>query len=129
MIRVVVADDQPVICAGFAALLDAQPDLEVVGTAPDGRALVDLADVAPATPTYVVVNRMRDSLGWQRSDIVGMVEGYARGAPVHFLPEDRATLDKALVAGRAPAELGDSPFRRGIQALVGAVFQAAPNSR
>ena len=43
MIRVVVADDQPVICAGFAALLDAQPDLEVVGTAPDGRALVDLA--------------------------------------------------------------------------------------
>ncbi len=43
MIRVVVADDQPVICAGFAALLDAQPDLEVVGTAPDGLALVDLA--------------------------------------------------------------------------------------
>lgn len=41
---VVVADDQPVICAGFAALLDAQPDLDVVGTATDGRELVGLVD-------------------------------------------------------------------------------------
>lgn len=42
--RVVVADDQPVICAGFAALLDAQPDIEVVGTAADGAQLVALVD-------------------------------------------------------------------------------------
>ena len=41
---VVVADDQAVICAGFAALLDAQPGLEVVGTAADGRELVALVD-------------------------------------------------------------------------------------
>jgi DNA-binding NarL/FixJ family response regulator len=44
LIKVAVADDQPVICAGFAALLDAQPDLEVVGRAHDGSALVDLVD-------------------------------------------------------------------------------------
>lgn len=42
--RVVVADDQPVICAGFAALLAAQPDLEVVGTAANGRELVSLVE-------------------------------------------------------------------------------------
>ena len=41
---VVVADDQPVICAGFAALLDAQPDLQVVGTAANGRELVGLVE-------------------------------------------------------------------------------------
>jgi DNA-binding NarL/FixJ family response regulator len=41
---VVVADDQPVICAGFAALLAAQPDLEVVGTAANGRELVALVE-------------------------------------------------------------------------------------
>jgi len=40
-VRVVVADDQPVICAGFAALLDAQPDIDVVCTASNGRELVD----------------------------------------------------------------------------------------
>lgn len=40
-VRVVVADDQPVICAGFAALLDAQADIDVVCTASNGRELVD----------------------------------------------------------------------------------------
>jgi DNA-binding NarL/FixJ family response regulator len=44
MTTVVVADDQPVICAGFAALLDAQPDLDVVGTAGNGRELLALVD-------------------------------------------------------------------------------------
>ena len=43
-LTVVVADDQPVICAGFAALLDAQPDLDVVGTAANGQELVALVD-------------------------------------------------------------------------------------
>lgn len=53
-ITVVVADDQPVICAGFAAVLDAQPDLTVVGTAADGRRLVDL--VAIHRPDVAVVD-------------------------------------------------------------------------
>ena len=35
-IRVVVADDQDVVRAGFGALLDTQPDITVVGTAGDG---------------------------------------------------------------------------------------------
>ncbi len=43
-VRVVVADDQPVICAGFAALLDAQPDIEVVGTAANGAELLRLVE-------------------------------------------------------------------------------------
>jgi DNA-binding NarL/FixJ family response regulator len=34
-IRVVVADDQEMVRSGFAALLDAQPDIVVVGTAAD----------------------------------------------------------------------------------------------
>jgi DNA-binding NarL/FixJ family response regulator len=39
-IRVVVADDQQVVRAGFAALLDTQPDITVVGTAADGAEAV-----------------------------------------------------------------------------------------
>jgi DNA-binding NarL/FixJ family response regulator len=39
-IRVVVADDQEVVRAGFAALLDTQPDIAVVGTAADGAEAV-----------------------------------------------------------------------------------------
>ena len=39
-IRVVVADDQQIVRAGFAALLDTRDDLEVVGTAADGEEAV-----------------------------------------------------------------------------------------
>jgi len=41
-IRVVVADDQEVVRAGFAALLATQPDLAVVGTASDGDEAVSV---------------------------------------------------------------------------------------
>lgn len=43
MIRVVVADDQPLVRAGLSTLLDAAPDIEVVATVADGRAAVDAA--------------------------------------------------------------------------------------
>jgi DNA-binding NarL/FixJ family response regulator len=39
-IQIVVVDDQEVVRAGFAALLDTQPDFTVVGTAADGAAAV-----------------------------------------------------------------------------------------
>jgi DNA-binding NarL/FixJ family response regulator len=42
-IRVLIADDQPVIRAGFRMLIDAEPDLEVVGEAGTGREAVTLA--------------------------------------------------------------------------------------
>ncbi|MEV7028971.1 response regulator transcription factor [Streptomyces sp. NPDC093272] len=37
MIRVLLADDQSLVRAGFRALLDAQPDVEVAGEAADGE--------------------------------------------------------------------------------------------
>jgi DNA-binding NarL/FixJ family response regulator len=48
MIRVLLADDQELVRAGFRALLDAQQDIEVVGEAADGEQAVSLAaDLAP----------------------------------------------------------------------------------
>jgi DNA-binding NarL/FixJ family response regulator len=38
-----VVDDQPVVRAGFAAIIDAEPDLSVVGQAADGAAAISLA--------------------------------------------------------------------------------------
>ena len=43
MTRLVIADDQAMVRAGFAALLGAQPDLEVVGQAADGEEAVRMA--------------------------------------------------------------------------------------
>jgi DNA-binding NarL/FixJ family response regulator len=40
---VVVADDQEIVRTGLTMILNAQPDIEVVGEAADGRSAVDLA--------------------------------------------------------------------------------------
>ncbi|KQY44476.1 response regulator transcription factor [Cellulomonas sp. Root137] len=42
-IRVLVADDQEIVRTGLAMILDAQPGIEVVGQAADGRQAVSLA--------------------------------------------------------------------------------------
>ena len=43
MIRILIADDQSLVRGGFRLILDAQPDLEVVGEAADGREAVEQA--------------------------------------------------------------------------------------
>jgi DNA-binding NarL/FixJ family response regulator len=43
MIRVLVADDHPVVRSGIVGLLSSAPDIEVVGEAADGRSAVDAA--------------------------------------------------------------------------------------
>ena len=43
---VVVADDQAIVRAGFRALIDAEPDLEVVGEAANGAEAVEVTRVA-----------------------------------------------------------------------------------
>ncbi len=112
MIRVVIADDHPVVRAGVRALLDAETDIEVVGEAATPDEAVALADaLAPelvlmdlqfgdraagaeatrrvralAAPPYVLVLTNYDTDG----DILGAVEAGASGyllkdAPPHEL--------------------------------------------
>lgn len=96
-----------------------------VGLARLARGLVDLREHTAGVPVRVVVNRMRGSIGWSEKEIAGMVEGFTRVAGLHFLPEDRAGLDRALVLGRPLAELGESPLGQGIRTLADAVFPAS----
>jgi DNA-binding NarL/FixJ family response regulator len=44
VIRILIADDQPLMRTGFRMILDAEPDIEVVGEAPDGEDAVRLAE-------------------------------------------------------------------------------------
>ena len=44
MIRILVADDQPLVRAGIVATVDAQADMEVVGEAADGIGAIESAD-------------------------------------------------------------------------------------
>lgn len=69
-IRVVLADDQQLIRAGFRSLLEAEPDLEVVGEAATGREAVAL--VTRERPDVVLMDiRMPDGDGlWATEQIV-----------------------------------------------------------
>jgi MinD-like ATPase involved in chromosome partitioning or flagellar assembly len=116
--------------------LEVADEILVVGTAdPIGlsrlaRGLVDLRERCPGLPIRVVVNRMRPTLGWTERDIVGMVEGFARLASVHFLPDDRDAADRALTTGTSVPEAGESDLARAFVALTDAVVPApAPRRR
>jgi MinD-like ATPase involved in chromosome partitioning or flagellar assembly len=104
--------------------LEAADEVVVVGSAdPVGlsrlaRGLVELRDVVRGAPVRVLVNRMRPTLGWSEKDIAGMVEGFTRLTGLHFLPDDRAAVDRALVAGRTVVESGDSALGRAIGGVV-----------
>ncbi|MGZ4597123.1 MAG: response regulator, partial [Actinomycetes bacterium] len=53
-VRVVVADDQALVRAGFRMILDAEPDMDVVGEAADGEEAVAL--VGRLTPDVVLMD-------------------------------------------------------------------------
>ena len=93
-----------------------------VGLSRLARGLMELRERVAPPRVRVVVNRMRDSLGWRDQDVLGMVEGYATPVGVHLLPDDRPPLDRALVAGRCLVETGDSSLRRAVARLAGEVF-------
>ncbi|MDX6359951.1 MAG: hypothetical protein QOH37_3005 [Nocardioidaceae bacterium] len=111
--------------------VDVADEVVVVGSAdPIGlsrlaRGLVELRERRAGAPVRVVVNRMRASLGWSERDIVGMVEGFARLAGVHFLPDDRATADRALVSGSSVAEATDTDLARALAPLVDALVPSS----
>jgi len=71
MIRVLLADDQALIRAGFAALVDAEADMTVVGQAATGREAIALA--RRTRPDVVLMDiRMPDGDGLQATrEIVG----------------------------------------------------------
>ncbi|MGZ4479386.1 MAG: AAA family ATPase, partial [Nocardioidaceae bacterium] len=117
------------------AALERADEVVVVGAAdPVGlsrlaRGLVELHDRLPGVTPRVVVNRTRASLGWGEKDVRGMVEGFVAPRGVHFLPDDRAATDRALMAGRSLAETGDSGLRRALAEVAAAVTGEPPVPR
>ncbi|MFF3148132.1 response regulator transcription factor, partial [Streptomyces sp. NPDC057927] len=53
-IRVLLVDDQPMIRTGFRLILEAEPDIVVVGEASDGVAAVESAEAL--TPDVVLMD-------------------------------------------------------------------------
>ena len=122
-VRVVVADDHPVVRSGIVALLDLEPDLEVVGEAGDGEQAVALArelrpDLVlmdlrmPGTDGAEATARVRAEVPGVHvlvlttyetdTDILRAVEAGATGYLLKDTPRDQ------LVAGVRAAACGES---------------------
>ncbi|WP_072370106.1 response regulator transcription factor [Thermophilibacter mediterraneus] len=140
--RVVIADDDAVVASSLEVVLDAQPDIEVVGTAADGAGAVGLVertrpDVVlldiqmPGTDGLVAAERILAAPDPPRvvflttfSDDEYIVRALALGAAGYLIKQDVAGVAPALrtvMAGRSVLEgevleravsLGDAGARR-----------------
>ena len=115
--------------------LEAADEVVVVGNAdPVGlsrlaRGLVELREALGPLVVRVAVNRMRPTLGWAEQDIATMLGTLVPPGRLHFLPEDRPAVDRALVAGRSLAEVGDSAVGRAVAGVAAALVPEAAAPR
>jgi Mrp family chromosome partitioning ATPase len=99
-----------------------------VGLARLARGLADLRE-RTEVPLHVVVNRMRPTLGWTEQEVAQLLGRVARPASLSFLPDDRATVDRALVGGRMLLEVApDGALPRAVAALVDTVADRGTGS-
>lgn len=98
-VRVLIADDHALVRAGLRSLLEAQPDLEVVGEAEDGAAVVE--HCRKLKPDVVVMDLTMPGRGG-----IGATEDLRRECPetkvvILTMHDDVAYLRMAQLAGAA----------------------------
>ncbi|GIE85507.1 response regulator [Actinoplanes regularis] len=129
MIRVLVCDDQPLIRTGFATIIDAQPDLAVVGDCGDGHTAVALA--RELEPDVVVMDIRMPGLGG--IEATAQLAGAGVPHPVKVLVVTTFNLDEyvyeSLRAGASGFLLKDAPpaqLLHGIRTVAAGAALLAP---
>lgn len=119
LIRVVVADDHPIVRQGVVALLQDEPDIEVVADVADGRAALSAA--LAEDPDVVLMDlRMPEMDGVEATKAVRLRRPEVAVLVLTTYDTDEAIV-RAVEAGAAGYMLKDSPT----EDLVAAVRRAA----
>ena len=117
MIRVLVADDQAAVRDGFAALIDAQPEMAVAGQASNGRDAVDIA--RRTLPDVVLMDIRMPTLDGIEATRLVCIDPTLSGTKVLVLTT--FDLDEyvygALRAGASGFLLKDTPRRELLHAI------------
>ena len=115
MIRVVLADDQPLVRTGLRMILGAEPDIEVVAEAADGAEAV--ARCAELRPDVVLMDvRMPGTDGIEATRAVTAVDDPPRVLVLTTFDLDEVVYD-ALRAGASGFLLKDAPEERLVTAI------------
>lgn len=116
MVRVLIADDQSLVRAGFRMILEAEEDIEVVGEAADGAEALESA--AELTPDVILMDvRMPNVDGLEATR--RLLEGKSQGPRVLIL----TTFDldeyvwEALRSGASGFLLKDTPPEQLVEAI------------
>ncbi len=115
-IRVLLADDQAMIRAGFKLLVDSQPDLEVVGEAETGAEAVALAGDLDVDVILMDV-QMPDMDGVEATAAVAAAEGVAARVLIVTTFQRDDYLFDALRAGASGFLLKTAPPEELVQAI------------
>jgi DNA-binding NarL/FixJ family response regulator len=109
VIRVLLADDHPVVRSGLAALLEVEPDLEVAGEAGDGEEAVSLAMVL--RPDVVLMDLRMPRLDGAAATARIVAEVPGTRVLVLTTYDTDADIVRAVEAGATGYLLKDTPRR------------------
>ena len=115
MIRVLICDDQAIVCEGLQAILSTAPDIEVVGVANDGAQAVEM--VAEARPDIVLMDlKMPVMNGVQATRLIRDRYPAVRVLVLTTYDADEWVFD-AIRGGAAGYLLKDTPREKLIEAI------------
>jgi DNA-binding NarL/FixJ family response regulator len=115
MIKVLLADDQSLVRAGFRMILKAEPDIDVVGEAADGREAV--AKAATHLPDVVLMDvRMPEMNGIEATRLIATGGGAPRVLVLTTFDRDEYVYE-ALRAGASAFLLKDAPEHQLLAAI------------
>lgn len=117
MIRVIICDDQEVVCEGLRAILSTAPEIEVVGIANDGLEAVDL--VQRLNPDVALMDlKMPNMTGIQATRLIHLQSPKTRVLVLTTYDLDDWVYE-AVQAGAAGYLLKDTPREALIAAIQG----------